>query len=83
MFQWFISIARIAMLTSCMMVASVAGAQPNPPAAEVTLLGSLFCNGGCIAEPKAEDHVMVLITEKGYAGQEFRVIVEDASDSKK
>jgi formylglycine-generating enzyme required for sulfatase activity len=33
--------------------------------AEVTLKGSVVCNGACIPDPKAEDHVMVLFAIDG------------------
>src|SRR6476646_3341593 len=35
------------------------------PAAEVTLKGSLVCNGACISDPKDEDHMMVLFAIDG------------------
>jgi hypothetical protein len=35
--------------------------------AEVTLKGSLVCNGACVPTPKAEDHVMVLFAIDGTA----------------
>src|SRR4029078_407087 len=34
-------------------------------AAEVTLKGSLVCNGACISDPKDEDHVMVIFAIDG------------------
>lgn len=34
-------------------------------AAEVTLKGSMVCNGACIADPKDEDHVMVIFAIDG------------------
>src|SRR6476660_10400892 len=34
-------------------------------AAEVTLKGSMVCNGACISDPKDEDHVMVLFAIDG------------------
>jgi formylglycine-generating enzyme required for sulfatase activity len=33
--------------------------------AEVTLKGSMVCNGACVPDPKAEDHVMVLFAIDG------------------
>ena len=35
--------------------------------AEVTLKGSLVCNGACVPDPKEEDHVMVLFAIDGTA----------------
>jgi formylglycine-generating enzyme required for sulfatase activity len=35
--------------------------------AEVTLRGSLVCNGACVTDPKAEDHVMALFAVDGTA----------------
>jgi formylglycine-generating enzyme required for sulfatase activity len=35
--------------------------------AEVTLKGSLVCNGACVTNPKAEDHVMALFAIDGTA----------------
>ncbi len=35
--------------------------------AEVTLRGSLVCNGACVPSPKEEDHVMVLFAIEGTA----------------
>jgi hypothetical protein len=42
--------------------------------AEVTLEGSLVCNGACVTNPKAEDHVMVLFAIDGAA--EVRAAVD-------
>jgi formylglycine-generating enzyme required for sulfatase activity len=42
--------------------------------AQVTLKGSLVCNGACVPTPKAEDHVMVLFAIDGTA--EIRAEVE-------
>jgi formylglycine-generating enzyme required for sulfatase activity len=36
-------------------------------AAEVTLRGSLVCNGACVADPKKTDHVLVLFAIEGTA----------------
>ena len=33
--------------------------------AEVTIKGSVVCNGACIADPKADDHVMVVFAIDG------------------
>src|SRR6516165_5203157 len=35
--------------------------------ADVTLKGSLVCNGACVPTPKAEDHVMVFFAIDGTA----------------
>src|SRR5436309_361821 len=42
-------------------LAGGARAQGEPPTrgAEVTLQGSMVCNGACVPAPKADDHVMV------------------------
>ncbi len=42
-------------------------AEDQPPAkgTEVTLKGSLVCNGACIPKPREEDHVMVLFAIDG------------------
>ena len=39
--------------------------QPPPPAREVTLKGSVVCNGACIPDPKVHDHVMVVFAIDG------------------
>jgi formylglycine-generating enzyme required for sulfatase activity len=44
--------------------------------AEVTLKGSLVCNGACVANPRAEDHVMALFAIDGTA--EIRAEVDRA-----
>jgi formylglycine-generating enzyme required for sulfatase activity len=50
-------------------LASCALARGKPPAegAEVTLQGSLVCNGACIPDPKGTDHVLVLFAINGTA----------------
>jgi hypothetical protein len=40
------------------------GQTPARPA-EITLKGSLICNGACVPEPKAEDHVLVVFAIDG------------------
>jgi formylglycine-generating enzyme required for sulfatase activity len=45
--------------------ASVARAEDQRPPRTVTLKGSLICNGACIPDPKAGDHVMVLFAIDG------------------
>jgi formylglycine-generating enzyme required for sulfatase activity len=41
-------------------------AQPRPlPGADVTLKGSMMCNGACIADPNVNDHVLVLFAIDG------------------
>jgi formylglycine-generating enzyme required for sulfatase activity len=42
-----------------------AKAPPKGRDAEVTLKGSMVCNGACIPEPKAEDHLLVLFAIEG------------------
>src|SRR3954452_9131734 len=44
-------------------------AEDQAPArrAEVTLKGSMVCNGACVPHPKAEDHAMVLFAIDGTA----------------
>src|SRR5207253_5821 len=44
-----------------------AGEQPRVLGAEITLKGSLVCNGACIPAPKEEDHGMVLFAIDGTA----------------
>jgi formylglycine-generating enzyme required for sulfatase activity len=44
-----------------------AGDQPPDKSAPVTLKGSMVCNGACVADPKEEDHVMVLFALDGTA----------------
>jgi formylglycine-generating enzyme required for sulfatase activity len=39
--------------------------QPPAPRTEVTLQGSLVCNGACVPNPSADDHVMVLFAIDG------------------
>jgi len=46
-------------VVSLLLFAGSAGAQ------EVTLKGSMVCNGACIPKPKAEDHVMVVFAIDG------------------
>lgn len=36
-----------------------------PPGREVTLKGSMVCNGACIPDPKAKDHMMVIFAIEG------------------
>ena len=57
---------------ACLMLLVVAGLdQTQSPACAddsmVTLKGSLVCNGACIPDPKAADHVMVLFAIDGSA----------------
>jgi formylglycine-generating enzyme required for sulfatase activity len=42
-----------------------AGEQPPAKAAEVTLKGSMVCNGACVPDPKEGDHVMALFAIDG------------------
>jgi formylglycine-generating enzyme required for sulfatase activity len=53
-----------------LILAALAGAAPTPGrsqarGAEVTLRGSMVCNGACIPHPRAGDHVMVLFAIDG------------------
>jgi formylglycine-generating enzyme required for sulfatase activity len=57
---------------SALALTALAGATPaadQPPATggEVTLKGSLVCNGACIPNPKEDDHVLVLFAIDGTA----------------
>jgi formylglycine-generating enzyme required for sulfatase activity len=50
------------------LVSRVVQGQPAgqaPPEAQVTLKGSMVCNGACVPDPKAEDHLMVLFAIDG------------------
>src|SRR5213596_392514 len=44
-----------------------AGDQAPARRVEVTLKGSMVCNGACVPHPKTEDHVMVLFAIDGTA----------------
>jgi hypothetical protein len=37
----------------------------DPPGREVTILGSLLCNGACLPDPKADDHLPVVYAIDG------------------
>jgi formylglycine-generating enzyme required for sulfatase activity len=54
-------------LLTLIALAASTRAEGQPPArgAEVTLKGSMVCNGACVPDPKAEDHVMVLFAIDG------------------
>ena len=43
----------------------IAFGRPLAVGAEVTLQGSLVCNGACVPEPKSGDHVMALFAIDG------------------
>jgi hypothetical protein len=49
------------------LVAAAVPAHPQAPArqAEVTLKGSLVCNGACVPDPRAGDHVLVIFAIDG------------------
>ena len=50
----------------CVVWARIAAAADPPPAGrEVTLKGSLVCNGACIADPRPDDHLLVLYAIDG------------------
>ena len=54
------------LLHLCILMSVPAEAAPPATApATVTLLGNMFCNGACIADPKPEDHVMALYAIEG------------------
>ncbi len=48
---------------------------PATAGTEVTIQGSMVCNGACIPDPKADDHVMVVYAIDGTA--DIRAAVED------
>src|SRR6266849_1845102 len=61
-----------ALAASVLMFTALTGstrAEDQAPArgAEVTLKGSMVCNGACVPHPKEEDHVMVLFAIDGTA----------------
>jgi len=56
-----------AFAASALMLTALAGEQSSARAGEVTLKGSLVCNGACVPDPKEEDHVMVLFAIDGTA----------------
>ena len=64
--QWYRS-ARTAAV--CMLFALAgyvyANDQSQAPGVRVTLKGSMVCNGACIPDPKAQDHVMVVFAIDG------------------
>jgi len=57
-------VVRVAVIVVACCVFSTVGptrdAVPAPAGAEVTIEGSMVCNGACIPDPKADDHVMVI-----------------------
>jgi formylglycine-generating enzyme required for sulfatase activity len=73
--------SRSAVLFILAVVAGCALALGGPPAAaaEVTLQGSLVCNGACVPDPKMADHVLVLFAIDGTADVRAEVerIVKD------
>src|SRR5215475_3291352 len=52
-----------ALAASVVMFAALTGSNRG----DVTLKGSMVCNGGCVPNPKTEDHVMVLFAIDGTA----------------
>src|SRR5262245_32358393 len=50
-------------LAACLLVVMVPAGRTG--AAEVTLKGSLVCNGACLVEPKEADHGLVLFAIDG------------------
>jgi hypothetical protein len=59
----FASILLVLLATSGL--ARTLHAAPDAAPAEVTLQGSMVCNGACIPDPKAEDHIMVIYAIDG------------------
>jgi formylglycine-generating enzyme required for sulfatase activity len=58
-------------------------AQSQAPDTEVTLKGSMVCNGACVPDPKAEDHAMVIFVIDGTAeirAEVERIVMEFYSD---
>jgi hypothetical protein len=64
----FTSLTGFTMWLLCLALCRSGQAQPSSAAAtesEVTIQGSLLCNGACLADPKPNDHVMVLYAIEG------------------
>ncbi|MFI5380520.1 MAG: formylglycine-generating enzyme family protein [Tepidisphaerales bacterium] len=60
--------AMAAMLTLMLAVSLPGQGQQTMPAAapaQITIQGSMFCNGACIPDPKPDDHLMVLYAIDG------------------
>jgi len=58
-------VAIVSAVLTLSMSSSELKAAPATEPAEVTLQGSMVCNGACIPDPKADDHVMVLFAIDG------------------
>jgi formylglycine-generating enzyme required for sulfatase activity len=56
-------------------LAGHAPAHADTPTPEVTLKGSMMCNGACIPDPKTEDHVLVVFAIDGT--REIRATVDE------
>src|SRR5262249_60790589 len=65
---WYVSalVASVLMFPAPTGVPRAEGQAPAK-ATEVTLKGSMVCNGACVPNPKAEDHGMVLFAIDGTA----------------
>jgi hypothetical protein len=62
------SLIRFAMWLLLLALCRPGQAQPSPVAStnsELTMQGSLFCNGACLPDPKPNDHVLVLYAIDG------------------
>ncbi|MFB3894286.1 MAG: formylglycine-generating enzyme family protein [Phycisphaerae bacterium] len=57
--------ASVALALTACGPAPAADTQPATAGAEVTIKGSYVCNGACIPNPKADDHVMVVFAIDG------------------
>jgi hypothetical protein len=60
----------ILLILACVVLTAVAAAQTTQPATapagkEVTIVGAWQCNGLCVPEPKAEEHVLVVVAVGG------------------
>jgi formylglycine-generating enzyme required for sulfatase activity len=59
----------VTVLVISLLISAAVWAQPEgqapPRQAEVTLKGSMVCNGACVSDPKAEDHLMVVFAIDG------------------
>src|SRR6266508_2435593 len=65
---WYVSPLAASVLMLTALTGSIR-AEDQPPArrVDVTLKGSMVCNGACVPNPKVEDHVMVLFAIDGTA----------------
>jgi hypothetical protein len=65
--SWASAITAIIVLLSAWAGYAHAADKATVKSEEVTLKGSLVCNGACVVKPKDEDHVMVLFAIDGTA----------------